>query len=406
MIIIDKPFIETIGDKTYLKSYIIDEFTGTHDFCYYFTGTKYGNYFTCEVADAFVLALLLPALQSNQDILVKAPVSEKLYYNLKHTVIYLLAKAFKYKEIDIKVEKTIVLETNSTGVGTGCSLGVDSFATMLSHTSQDCPESYKLTHLTFFNVGSHGEKDFGKVRESYLKDLIVIKDFANEIKLPLVSAESNLSIFYSNYGFNFNQSHLIRNMSTVLSMQKLFKKYIYSSGFPVTWTHITDKDIAIMESILQPLLSTESTELIVGEAKLFRSEKTRLISEYELPRKHLYVCLKNLVINDKMNTVWFNHDTKFRNCGTCEKCLRTLITFDIIGKTNLYEDIFDIKKFNSLKKLYMAKIIGLKNKDFFCYDIYYFAKRNNYKISFLSRVLSVLYRYRIIDFYYFLKSKH
>jgi len=398
MIIIDKPFIETIGDKTYLKSYIIDEFTGTHDFCYYFTGTKYGNYFTCEVADAFVLALLLPALQSNQSILVKAPISEKLYYNLKNTIIFLLAKAFKYKEIEILVTETVVLDAKSNGVGTGCSLGVDSFATILSHTTPDCPKSYKLTHLTFFNVGSHGEENLDEVREAYLKDLKEIQIFADEINLPLISLESNLVTFYSKYDLNFNQTHVIRGMSMVLSLQKLFKKYIYSSGYPVSEIHLSSIDPTYMEGVLLPNLSTENTTLIVGGPNQSRTEKMTQISDSPLAMKYLYVCCKDIVINNNMNIApWvnLNNDSEKKNCSGCDKCLRTLVGLDAINKINNYENLFDLEKYGKLKTLFIAKTIGMRKRSFVYLDIYNLLKKEKFKIPFISKLLSITYRIKI-----------
>ena len=31
------------------------------------------------------------------------------------------------------------------------------------------------------------------------------------------------------------------------------------------------------------------------------------------------------------------------NCSVCNKCLRTQITLDLLGKLDLYQDVFDLK---------------------------------------------------------------
>jgi hypothetical protein len=407
MIKVDRPFIQTLDDKVYLKAHITDEQAGFENDCYYVTDPEYGNYFCEEVADAFVIGLLLPALQSNQDIIVNAPMSEKLYYNLCNTVIYTLSKAFGYKEIKVIPEKLISLNVDSFAVGTGCSLGIDSFSTILQHTSDDCPQSYKLTHLAFFNVGAHGEKNIDEARKSYQKDLVQIKDFSNVIKLPLITLESNLAIFYSNYNYNFNQCHVIRSMSMVLSMQKLFKKYMYSSGYPASEIHLSGSDPTYMETMLLPALSTENTELIVGDPDLSRTEKARIICDNELVQRYLYVCCKDLVINNNIYYgPWINfHDTHKRNCSSCDKCLRTLLILDILGKLEQYDELFDIPTYHSLKKLFIAKVIGLKNKSFVFKDLYNLTIKEKFKIPFISRVLSLIYKFRINELFYSLAEK-
>ena len=407
MIRIDKPFIQKLNDKVYLTAHVTDEQAGFENDCYYSTGPEYGKYLCHDVADAFVIGLLLPALQSNQDIIVNAPLSEKLYYNLCNTVIYTLSKAFGYKEIKIIPEKIIQMTVDSFAVGTGCSLGVDSFSTILQLTSDDCPPAYKLTHLTFFNVGSHGEKEIEKVTESYNKDLVQINAFANEIKLPLISLESNLAIFYSAYTFDFNQCGLVRNMSMVLSMQKLFARYIYSSGYPVSEIQLSGLDLAKMEAMLLPALSTESTELIVGGPNLSRTAKAKLIVDNPLVQKYLYVCCKDLVVNNNLYYgPWVNiTNSQKRNCSGCDKCLRTMLILDSLGKLGQYDELFEIHKYHSLKKLFMAKVVGLRNKSYVFKDLYNFVLIEKYKISLISRVLSLIYKFRLNELFYRLAVK-
>lgn len=172
------------------------------------------------------MAVLLPALRSSQDITVEGPMSERLYYNIRNTVIYLFSTAFGYKPINIKAEKLVHPHFDNFAVGCGCSLGVDSFAAMLSHMEDlhpyGNPSGYQITHLTYFNVGAHGYKNLEKVEASYKKDLEMVKAFAESINRPLVCINSNIHILFD--GFNFDQSGDTRNMCAVLSMQKFFQE--------------------------------------------------------------------------------------------------------------------------------------------------------------------------------------
>ena len=153
-------------------------------------------------------------------------------------------------------------------VATGCSLGVDSFSTIIDHIGTDCSPSYRLTHFTYFNVGAHGDKNLDKVKESYDNDFKLVDAYAKTKKIPVVAVESNISKLYE--GFDFNQCALIRNMSVVLSMQKLFRRYIYASSFHIRDTSFSNKDMHYQSPFLLPALSTETTELINGDPCLDR----------------------------------------------------------------------------------------------------------------------------------------
>lgn len=69
--------------------------------------------------------------------------------------------------------------------------------------------------------------------------------------------------------------------------------------------------------MLDPLWSTESTEIKHDGSEARRVEKMRYISEYELPMQWLRVCFKN------PNGAY--------NCGRCGKCLLARITLRTVG---------------------------------------------------------------------------
>lgn len=406
MIIIEKPYTAFQNEKVFLRALITDEQNGLKEECYYVTNQEYGKYFCDEIADAFVIGLLLPALQSNQDIIVKGALSERLYFNLCNTIVFSLSEAFKYQAIRILPQRLVNIDFKSFAVATGCSLGIDSFATILKHTSDQVPKNYRLTHLAIFNAGAYGEKDLSKVKLSFQNDLNELIEFSNEINMPLVSIESNLAYFYTSTSFDYNQTNVIRIVSTILSIQKLFKKYIFSSSYPLQQHTISALNLAYFQSILLPSFSTTNTEIIDGEPYLTRCEKTSIIADNELVRKHLHVCLRDLVLNDLMPIgPWVNLNSDKRNCSGCEKCLRTLVTLDILDKLQYFNKVFDLQKYRSLRKLYFAKIIGLKNRDYFSNDIYKLAKSRKFKMPLLSRTLSFLYKLRLIDIYYNVVSK-
>lgn len=87
MIYISKPFLEESDGRTALCANIIDEKQGIKEDIRYIVDNEYAEYLTDEVADAFVVGMIMPAVYNKQDIVVDADVSEELMYKIKNTII-------------------------------------------------------------------------------------------------------------------------------------------------------------------------------------------------------------------------------------------------------------------------------------------------------------------------------
>ncbi|MFA5648814.1 MAG: hypothetical protein WC951_10970, partial [Bacteroidales bacterium] len=121
--IINKPFIEIRGENTYLISKIYDEVNDIEKEIFFTVPNEYGGYLCHEVADCFVVAMLLPAMFSGQNIIVNAPISEMLFYQIENNVTYTLSKVFDKPIIKVIPERTITPNFNPTAVATGFSGG-------------------------------------------------------------------------------------------------------------------------------------------------------------------------------------------------------------------------------------------------------------------------------------------
>ena len=406
MITIGRPYIEEHDQGVFLKCHIVDETRGYDNDLWYCVDTTYADKLCPEVSDAFVLVMLLPAIQTKQNIVVKSDVSEKLYHNLRTVVLSSLTWAY-YKQfgsvIDIHVEgKLVSYNFHPSAIATGCSLGVDSFSTIKRYfLDNDCEPGYRLTHLTFFNVGAVGSTNSDSVRQSYIKDIERITNFAKECNLPIVKVDSNICDFYPI--FDFNATHTFRNMSVVLALQKLFKRYLYASAFPNRYIRIDKEDLAHYESILLPHISTESTELISADSELSRTEKLKYISTDIYAQNLLYVCRKDQARNDgELDFLNADDDEMYVNCGHCDKCLRTILALDIIGKLDCFKHRFDLSYWSEGggQYTYIAKVLNGRKKDLAFLDLYQNMCVYKYDIPIKARMLylrSVLYKcYRFV----------
>lgn len=374
MLRISVPRIKRDPDTVSMIAHIIDEGQGIEEDIFYATQPEYGASLSSEVADAFVVGCLLPAIFHGEDIVVEGPMSERLYYNLTNSVLYLFSHVLG-KKIRITARELVNPDYRASGVGCGCSLGVDSFAAMLQHlpasslgSKEAVPDSYRITHLTCFNVGAMGYVDLQKARLSYEKDLERVLSFASEVGLPVVQLESNFSLLYKD--FDFDASGDVRNFSAVLSLQKLFGKYLYGSSFPLVDFKYDKSQTGYFEGLLAPLLSTESTEIVIANPDMSRIDKTKAIVDNPLTQKYLYVCWKELIANRWPDSEIAKIKEQHLNCSRCDKCKRTLLAIDLLGQLPKYEKIFDLPYWESVKDAYIAKVVYQKERNAFYKDLY------------------------------------
>lgn len=384
MLLIEKPIVRKENTSILLSTHLhVDGVEKINNFpnggeLYFSTTEEYGNYLTTESSDCFVVAVLVYAIKHGHDITCDT-ISEKLYYNLVRKAIPVIASIHGTKEIEIKYSHLTNENYHPTAVGSGCSLGIDSFSTIIDHLSDECPASFKLTHFTYFNVGANGDINLNEVKKSYEKDYKLVLEYARSKNIPVVKIESNISQVY--LGEPADENYMSRNMAAVLSMQKLFSKYIYASSYPLKDAKFMKEDMASQESWLLPAWSTESTELITGDPCMVRTEKTIRVARCPDTYKHLYVCWKEVLTNYGVREDITKVKDDFRNCSRCDKCLRTLLTFDILGVIDRYKNIFDLDYYYSNRDVYVGKVISQRKKNFLFDDIYNLMKACNYNIT-------------------------
>ncbi len=392
---IGHPYIEQHDNEVRCIAHVTNEIENYDLDLYYSVEPEYGKYLCAEQADAFVLPLLLRGVITNQNICVDAPMSEKLYHNLQYGVLYALAKAYQREDkndsittINIFCQRTSHENYHGAAVGTGCSLGVDSFSVIKKYLfdNKSFPD-YRISHFAVFNVGAFGSDNTELTRKSFLNGVMNARLFAEKLGLPVVSVDTNLHQLYPEH--NFNWSHTYVNMGCVLSLQKLWGHYLFASGYPVDDFQFSFKNTAHFESFLLPCFSTESTELIHADMEKSRSKKLHYIMDEQIVRENLNVCLKEQHKNDGKKHD--KQDDTYLNCGRCEKCLRTMLQLDIYNRLNNYTTTFNLSHWKRKKQFYLAKVMARKNSDDMYKDIYD-SIPDNYHIPLSAYILSWIYK--------------
>src|SRR2546430_360740 len=153
-----------------------------------------------------------------------------------------------------------------------------------------------------------------ELRETRLRERVAdaLRRAAQELGKPLIEVETNLRAFsdsYVSWSEEYDGSALA-SVALLLSAE-LGKVYIpasFSEAFLMPWgTH----------PHLDPLWSTEGTEIVHDGNQTGRPQKVARIAQSEAALRWLRVC-------------WENRDQAY-NCGRCEKCLRTMVNLRIAG---------------------------------------------------------------------------
>lgn len=341
MITISKPFIKDVGDFSRLTSNIIVDDNLPYQL-YYEVKKEYKEYLTYELSDAFLVCLMLWAMEHKHDIKCEAPISERLYRQLKEYLIPAISKNIKeYSKINI-ISSTANIRFNGEGVGTGLSCGVDSFYTILKNLNHSEESKLNITHLCYFNVGASGgdEGDVDNARHIYQERMKEFEIVAKELGRNFLTVDSNMNEFLRQ---PHEATHVFRTLSVPLALQKLFHLYYFSSSaeysmFKFVWYDCSFYDLLNMQAISNDNLRFE---MVGGETT--RQGKIEFIDTNKIVQNHLNVCIRGI-----------------HNDNTCLKCKRTILNLYIDGKLDDFRNVFDVDYFYKNKSKFLT--FAVKNK--------------------------------------------
>lgn len=114
----------------------------------------------------------------------------------------------------------------------------------------------------------------------------------------------------------------------IYSLQKLWRIYYYAGTYPFDEFSLKNNlyiDPAHFELFLLNCFSTSQLKIVPEGSEYSRNDKINFIANYEVAKKNLHVCTAKEI-----------------NCGVCEKCLRTLLAIDALGRLDDFREAFDI----------------------------------------------------------------
>lgn len=333
---IEKPFLVKKGEIYRLCAKI--KINDKEDMLYFEVEEKWGKYLVTEYSDPFILAVLERAMKNKWNIKFEQPMSEDLYYGLTTYTIPIYAKNIKiFNEINLIGDTTNFLVNSENAVGTGFSAGVDSFYTVLKHLSNEVPSSKKLTHLVLTLNGAASTGKTKELDEFWFENSIKrLKPYAKEMNLELIGIKGNIDLFYKDD--KCFRGDTIVTGSFIHALRKLFSTYYWASAYPAEIFGFPDlEDAGFWENIAVSYVSVEGLRFYHSGSETTRIGKVKYISSNSIAQKGLIVCGR----------------ADAKNCGRCEKCLRTMSELNAIGKLNLFNKTFPV---NDYKKNYTSRL--------------------------------------------------
>lgn len=357
MINIGIPHIKTDNSKVKLAALI-----KTSDYekeMFFEVESKYKEYLCTEVADAFVIGILNYAMALGEDISSEAPVSARLLYQIKTYFIPTMkdVRPSTYKEIKLYADESDWKTESAGAVATSASGGVDSYYSIYKHMD-NVSEKYKLTHLLIANqFNIYGEEKSIRVQfEELIEDTKII---------PEHYGLQFIEMYTNHYEFSFDgfvQEYSLRICSYALALQKLFSVYYVSSGVSFKEFGFCNHDSDGFDIFNLALASNDMITFYSSGGELGRTEKIHYFSNDLFIQNHLKVC----------------NDDNRKNCGICEKCLRTMLSLEIIGKLGMYKNSFPLEEYEKRKRRFLtiveAGYLEASEDLLECMDVY------NYKV--------------------------
>ena len=259
-------------------------------------------------ADPFIAALLIPSMELGEPLFVDAAASPRLLRSLPKIMTFYHSWDTRYKIIEVRTAKE---REESDSISKANALffsgGVDSFYALTKLTEQTV-ERNDLSHLIFVHGFDIRLNDNVLFDQSYA----AVKDVASFYGKELVLVSTNVREITDKYVSWIDCFGGVM-ASVALCFNGFFGRvYIASDLGP------DERNMHLASHPdLDPLWSTNTTNLIHYCDGISRIEKAKTIANNSIAQKHLRVC-------------WENRNGAY-NCGSCSKCVRTMLALYLAG---------------------------------------------------------------------------
>ena len=329
-----------------------------------------------HICDGYLVAGMAFGMYYALDVRIQGKVSKKLYYNSVNYVQQIMINHDPgLHRINIFVDGFLTdddFNKDRDVIGAPCSFGVDNLSTLYDRWLNEDDEEYKINRVFSFNCGTNGPWEDDNTSKLYSDRKKLWEKGFGELGLDIVHIDTNIHQYLHSKMFAYNDAMYLSRYFCILNMQSGVKRYYLPSEFSY-WDLMNYGELPFRpnvrgekltsygweEPFLVPLLETEHMNLVLDGAQYQRTEKTERIADWNFSYKYLNVCTPRNQLEGDFS----------RNCSMCIKCTYTMFCLDVMGKLDLYKDVFDLKKYYANRFRNICEMVSKKNDDVLIRDV-------------------------------------
>jgi hypothetical protein len=265
-----------------------------------------------EWADPFVVGFMFPMMQCGGEVMVEGAVSPSLLKNLdQYAAIWHSWFPSRYQPVRIQAEKEIELPqpNDSPAAIVPFSCGVDSCYTVLRHHRGLMGRRNRKIGAAVIMHGFDIRLDENNASTMYAGLLAGAKAMLDSIDVPCIPVTSN----FRELPMIWADGHGTQLTNGLMLFARQFGEAMIPNSTPFTamvgpWGSHPACD---------PYLGSKHFPIADDAGENTRFEKIELLSQWPEAMKHLRVCHSN--------------PGNYENCCRCEKCIRTILAFRMVG---------------------------------------------------------------------------
>jgi len=262
----------------------------------------------CDV-EPFLIAYILPAMAEGRSIIANGIISRELLSNLhEFQEVWRRWTKGRFQFANVRAESIAAGAERQDGAVLAFSGGVDACFSAWRHTQSLA--GYRSQHIrlaTFahgMDIPLSNESDYDSYCECARTTLA-------SVGVPLARLRTN---YRSVIPMNWEHTHVC----AIVSALQMFKGICGTILVGSTEPYDTLVSPWGSHPITDPLLSSAGMSVLHDGAGYSRTEKAAIVADWDAGCENLRVCWKGA--------------KRDRNCGTCEKCIRTSLNFIVTGK--------------------------------------------------------------------------
>lgn len=288
-------------------SVIIEQPNQTKSRLWYRLPSEYTSLLTNN-CDPFVVAIIFLAMQQGTDLIVHGEVSSSLLQNLaEFQAAWHCWRPKLYQQIDITADiEREQSKLDSDQAIAAFSGGVDACFTMWRHRRKLCGRWQRNIQA---GLMVHGFDIPLTQQEVFNRALQKSREMLTSLGVELIPMATNFREFKQDWEDAFGTAIA----SCLMLLQRGYNTGLIGSSDPYQALNLPYGSNPITDT----LLSSNTFQIICDGAAFTRLQKVAEIANWEQACTNLRVCWQNTQ-SDK-------------NCGRCEKCIRTILNFKVMG---------------------------------------------------------------------------